>query len=339
MLLRAALVANLLLACSSAWADLSFNSAHVMVVDETSGEILLKKNIGVAAPIASLTKLMTAMVVLDAQQDPNEEIRIDEADLDALKHTRGGVNVGAIASRGSLLELALLSSDNRAASALARSYPGGLQAFNAAMQRKIRAFGLDSTSIAEPTGLSPSNMSSAQDMVTVLRAAARYPAIAQITSQRSHAVLVSGRRKVAHNTNRLVGGSEWEVFLSKTGFTNEAGRCLGMQARADGRMVTIVLMGAANPSGRLRDSMTIRRWLATERLAGAGQSPGPRPVLVVARSHASAQDPDRQRVDGGMTNTVAPEASVGNAADGGTTESVAEPRSAGDRHSSTSEAI
>jgi D-alanyl-D-alanine carboxypeptidase/D-alanyl-D-alanine endopeptidase (penicillin-binding protein 7) len=235
-----------------------------MVVDETSGEILLKKNIGVAAPIASLTKLMTAMVVLDAEQDPNEDLRIDVADIDALKHSRGGVPVGAVVSRGSLLELALLASDNRAASALARAYPGGLQAFNAAMQRKIQAFGLDSTSIAEPTGLSPSNMSSAQDMVTVLRAAARYPAIAQITSQRSHAVLVGGRHRVVHNTNRLVGGSEWEVFLSKTGFTNEAGRCLGMQARADGRTVTIVLMGAANPSGRLRDSMTIRRWLATE---------------------------------------------------------------------------
>lgn len=272
MRLRDALLVSLLLISSSAWADVSFNSAHVMVVDETSGEILLKKNVGVAAPIASLTKLMTAMVVLDAQQDPNEELRIDVADVDALKHSRGGVQVGAIASRGSLLELALLSSDNRAASALARSYPGGLQAFNAAMQRKIQAFGLDSTSIAEPTGLSPNNTSSAQDMVTVLRAAARYPAIAQITSQPSLAVQVSGRQKVVHNTNRLVGGSEWEVFLSKTGFTNEAGRCLAMQARADGRLVTIVLMGAAKPSGRLRDSMTIRRWLAAERLSGATHS-------------------------------------------------------------------
>jgi D-alanyl-D-alanine carboxypeptidase/D-alanyl-D-alanine endopeptidase (penicillin-binding protein 7) len=298
VLLRAALVVSLLWACTSARADLSFNSAHVMVVDETSGEILLKKNVGVAAPIASLTKLMTAMVVLDAQQDPNEDIRIDVADIDDIKHSRGGVRVGAVASRGSLLELALLASDNRAASALARSYPGGLPAFNAAMQRKIQAFGLDSTSIAEPTGLSPSNISSAQDMVTVLRAAARYPAIAQITSQRSQAVLVSGRHKVVHNTNRLVGGSEWEVFLSKTGFTNEAGRCLAMQARADGRMVTIVLMGAAKPSGRLRDSMTIRRWLATERPSGTAPS------------------------------------SVSHSAAGGSSESVAEPGSTDGRRSS-----
>jgi D-alanyl-D-alanine endopeptidase (penicillin-binding protein 7) len=284
MLLRAALIVSLLLACSAARADVAFRSAHVMVVDEASGEILLKKNIGVAAPIASLTKLMTAMVVLDARQDPNEDLRIDVADVDALKHSRSGVPVGAVASRGSLLELALLASDNRAASALARSYPGGLQAFNAAMQRKIQAFGLDSTSIAEPTGLSPSNMSSAQDMVTVLRAAARYPAIAQITSQRSHTVLVGGRQKVVHNTNRLVGGSEWEVFLSKTGFTNEAGRCLGMQARADGRTVTVVLMGAAKPSERLRDSMTIRRWLATERPSGAAHPAGPSPEPSIGKS-------------------------------------------------------
>jgi D-alanyl-D-alanine carboxypeptidase/D-alanyl-D-alanine endopeptidase (penicillin-binding protein 7) len=260
-----------------------------LVVDEASGEILVKKNIEAAAPIASMTKLMTAMVVLDAQQDPDEALRIDAADIDALKHTRGGVPVGATASRAALLELALIASDNRAASALARAYPGGLPAFNAAMQRKIRMFRLDSTSIAEPTGLSPSNMSSAQDMVRVLRAAARYPAIAQITSQASHAVLVSGRYKVVHNTNRLVGGSEWDVRLSKTGFTNEAGRCLGMQARADGRMVTIVLMGAANPSGRLRDSMTIRRWLASERLAGAGQPAGS-PAVVSEASIGNAAD-------------------------------------------------
>ena len=137
MLLRATLIVSLLFACSAARADVTFKSAHVMVVDETSGEILLKKNIGVAAPIASLTKLMTAMVVLDAQQDPNEDLRIDVADIDGIKHSRGGVRVGAVVSRGSLLELALLASDNRAASALARSYPGGLQAFDAAMQRKI----------------------------------------------------------------------------------------------------------------------------------------------------------------------------------------------------------
>ena len=320
MFLRATFIVSLLLACSVARADLVFKSAHVMVVDETSGEILLKKNIGVAAPIASMTKLLTAMVVLDAQQDPNEDVRIDVTDIDSLKHSRSSVRVGAVVSRGALLELALIASDNRAASALARSYPGGLQAFKAAMQQKIQAFGLDSTSIEEPTGLSPNNMSSAQDMVTVLRAAARYPAIAQITSQRSQTVLVSGRSRVIHNTTQLVGGSQWEVFLSKTGFTNEAGRCLGMQARADGRTVTVVLMGAAGPSERMHDSMAIRRWLAAERLAGAAHSTGSRPALVAARSS--------------MGETAAPESSISKSAEEGTSESAAEPVSADSRRSS-----
>jgi D-alanyl-D-alanine carboxypeptidase/D-alanyl-D-alanine endopeptidase (penicillin-binding protein 7) len=169
-----------------------------------------------------------------------------------------------VVSRRSLLELALLASDNRAASALARSNPGGLQAFDAAMQRKIHALGLARTSITEPTGLSPNNVSSAQDVIQVLRAAARYPDIGQITSQRSLAVLVSGRRGVFRNTNGLVGGPDWQVLLSKTGFTNEAGRCLGMRAEAGGRTVMVVLLGAARPSQRARDAMTIRRWLVSE---------------------------------------------------------------------------
>jgi D-alanyl-D-alanine carboxypeptidase/D-alanyl-D-alanine endopeptidase (penicillin-binding protein 7) len=325
-MLRTILAVSLLLTCSVGRADVAFHSAHVMVVDETSGEVLLKKDIDAAAPIASLSKLMTAMVVLDAQQDPNEDLRIDIADTDDLKHSRGGVPVGALVSRGSLLELTLLASDNRAASALAHYYPGGLRAFDAAMQRKIHALGLNSTSIAEPTGLSPSNMSSAQDMVLVLRAAARYPVIAQITSRRSHIVLVNGRTRIVQNTNRLVGGAEWQVLLSKTGFTNEAGRCLGMQARASGRTVTVVLIGAARPSGVRRDSMTIRRWLATEQRAGVHSS-GERAPLVAARSRTTALELDRRRADGGTTETAAAVVeSIGKPAEEGTTESAAEPK-------------
>ncbi len=297
MLLRKTLVVCLLLACTAGRADVAFNSAHVMVVDATSGEILLKKDIGTAAPIASLTKLMTAMVVLDARQDPDEELRIDAADADGFKHSHGGVPIGAVVSRAALLELALLASDNRAASALARSYPGGLQGFDAAMQQKILALGLGSTAIAEPTGLSPGNMSSAQDMITVLRAAAGYPAIAQITSERSHTVLIDGRSRALRNTNRLVGGSGWQVLLSKTGFTNEAGRCLGMRARTGGRTVLVVLMGAARPSGRARDAMTIRRWLAAERPAALAHSAGARPAELA---------PDSPPIDVGAAKTVIP---------------------------------
>ena len=160
-------------------------------------------------------------------------------------------------SRATLVCGLLLASDNRAASALARHYPGG-----AAMQRKTHALGLYGTLIEEPTGLSPNNVSSAQDMVKVLRAAARYPTVAQITSRRSHIVLVSGRPWTVRNTNRLVGAPGWRVHLSKTGFTNDAGRCLAMRAETGGRTVMVVLLGAARPSLRARDAMTIRRWLA-----------------------------------------------------------------------------
>ncbi|TMH10092.1 MAG: peptidase S11 [Betaproteobacteria bacterium] len=254
----------LLLACSAGRAEITFGSAHAIVVDETTGEVLLQKDGGTAAPIASLTKLMTAMVVLDAQQDTSEKLRIAAADMDRLKHTRGGVPLGAVVSRGTLLELALLASDNHAASALARHHPGGIDAFNAAVQQKIVALGLENTSIEEPTGLSPNNRSSAQDMVKVLRAATSYPEIARITSLRRHAVVVNGHRWAVRNTNGLVGSQGWTILLSKTGFTNEAGRCLSMRVQAAGRTVMVVLMGAVGSSDRALDALNIRRWLSGE---------------------------------------------------------------------------
>ena len=280
---------SLLVACSGSWGAIAFKSAHVLVVDEASGEVLLSKDGDSAAPIASLTKLMTAMVVLDAQQDPNEELRIEAIDTDRFRHSRGGVPVGAVASRGSLLELALLASDNRAASALARSYPGGLQAFDAAMHRKIHVLGLDSTLIEEPTGLSPNDVSSAQDMVKVLRAAARYPTIAQITSRRGDTVLVSSRHRAVRNTNGLVGAPGWRVLLSKTGFTNDAGRCLGMQAEVGGRRVTVVLLGAATPSQRAHDAMTIRRWLVAEPPAALVRAATASSRVVAQRARGGAE--------------------------------------------------
>jgi len=252
------------LACSAAQAEITLGSAHAIVVDETSGEVLLQKDGGTAAPIASMTKLMTAMVVLDAKQDPSERLRITEADMDRLKHTRSGVPRGAVVARGTLIELALIASDNHAAAALARHHPGGIDAFHAAVQRKIVELGLESTSIEEPTGLSARNRSSAQDMVKVLRAAASYPEIARITSQRNHTVVVNGRRWAVHNTNRLVGSEGWTISVSKTGFTSEAGRCLSMRVQAAGRTVMVVLMGAIGSSDRALDALNIRRWLSGE---------------------------------------------------------------------------
>lgn len=291
MLLRYALAWSLLLVCSTGRAGTDFASAHVMVVDDASGEVLLSKDAASAAPIASLTKLITAMVVLDAQQDPYESLRIEAADTDRFRHSRGGIPVGSVVSRGNLLELALLASDNRATSALVRHYPGGLAAFAAATRRKIHSLGLTSTLIEEPTGLSPNNVSSAQDMVKVLRAAARYPVISHITSQRSHTVLVGGRRWTVRNTNRLVGAPGWHVLLSKTGFTNDAGRCLAMRAEAGGRTVTVVLLGAARPPQRARDAITIRRRFVDATPAPVARSAGARVRLAAQRPRVVTPGP------------------------------------------------
>lgn len=285
-------VLSLLLAGAAAHAGgVKVGSAHAIVVDEATGEVLLNKNAGVAAPIASLTKLMTAMVVLDAKQDADEELRIEEADTDRLKHTRSGVPVGAVLTRTALLELALMASDNRAASALARNYPGGLAAFNKAVRRKIVALGMTSTSIEEPTGLSPNNVSSAQDMAKLLRAAAGYDEISRITSQYRHTTLVNGEPRQVRNTNWLLNEPGWEILLSKTGFTREAGRCLTMRLRAAGRTVLMVLMGADGSAERILDAVNIRKWLggAASALGVATAPAAPATPRVAAASRPAAR--------------------------------------------------
>ena len=264
MLRQALLVLIFIVGCASAWAAVPLGSAHALVVDEDSGEVLLEKDAATAAPIASMTKLMTAMVVLDAHLPPDEAIRITRADLDTLKHTRSGVPVGASFARRTLLELALMASDNHAAAALARTYPGGRDAFLAATGRKIAELQLENTGLEEPTGLSPANHATAHDMLKILKAAAGYPEIAQATSQASDAVSVNGRRRIFHNTNGLVGRPGWDISLSKTGFTNEAGRCLTMRLQAAGRKILVVLMGAVATSERTLDALNIQRWLGGE---------------------------------------------------------------------------
>ncbi len=266
-------------------------SAHVVVVDETTGEVLLDKDGGTTAPIASMTKLLTAMVVLDAAQDPDEVLEVSEADLDTLKHTRSGIRPGLAVPRRTMLELALLASDNHAASALARHYPGGMPSFLAAVQQKLQALGLESTVIEEPTGLSPNNRSNALDFSKVVRAAGTYPAIAEITSQSHQAVVVGGQAWTVKNTNHLVGSPGWTILTSKTGFTNEAGRCLSMRLQAAGRTVAVVLMGAVGSSERALDALNIRRWLA-------GEPPvaGPKVAATkLALAKTTAAKPRRQR--------------------------------------------
>ena len=258
LLAGAALASACALASGS---DLSFRSAHAVVMDEETGQVLAAKNFDEAAPIASLTKLMTAMVVLDANPDMSEPVRIEEDDVDHLKHTHSRLPVGTSLERGTLLELALLSSDNRAAFALARAYPGGIDAFKAATDAKVDALGLKNTVLVEPTGLSSENRASAADMALVLRAAATYPDIARITSSTRQRVRVGSRDMEFRNTNALVGKPGWNILLSKTGFTNEAGRCLTMRLESAGRKVLVVLMGAAGTAQRTRDAINVRRWL------------------------------------------------------------------------------
>jgi D-alanyl-D-alanine carboxypeptidase/D-alanyl-D-alanine endopeptidase (penicillin-binding protein 7) len=245
---------------------LHLGSAHAIVVDEATGEVLYEKDSATAAPIASLTKLMTSMLVLDARQDLQEVLEVTTDDLDRLKHTFFGVPPGTRATRQSMLELALIASDNHAASALARHYPGGLPSFRAAAAAKAVELGLASTVIEEPTGLSPRNRSSAQDMVKIVRAAAGYPEIAEASSRSRQAVQLEDRVRAVRNTNRLVGAPGWNILLSKTGFTNEAGRCISMRLEAAGRTVAVVLMGAVGSAERAMDATNIRRWLAGEPL-------------------------------------------------------------------------
>lgn len=242
--------------------EFTLHAQHAMVIDEATGAVLLAKGEQESVPMASLTKLLTAMVVLDADQDPNELLTIDGADLDTLKYTRSGVPVGAALPRAKLIELTLLASDNHAASSIARHYPGGLPSFLEAVRLKAAALELTGTRVLEPTGLSPENRSSASDLADVLRAAAGYPAIVAATTQPRGEAVVKGRRYRAHNTNRLVGSPGWDILLSKTGFTNEAGRCLAMRLRAAGKTVLVVLLNASAGTGRTLDALNVTRWLA-----------------------------------------------------------------------------
>ena len=254
------LFAAVLLSISSAAAlAVPFGSQSVLVVEDDTGKILLEKNASAIMPIASLTKLMTAMVILDAKQDMQELIEIDRSDVDTLKHSTSRVPVGASIPREDVLQLALMSSDNRAAASLARTYPGGVPAFKAAVRRKIAALGMSNTVIEEPTGLSPHNQSTAADLVKMATAASNYAEITRITTSSERMINIKGRDVEYHNTNRLVGAKGWDIGLSKTGYTQEAGRCLIMRVKAAGKNATMVLLNAGASSVRILDALNIRR--------------------------------------------------------------------------------
>lgn len=263
--------ANLLFTPSSAP---KLASAIALIYDEQSGSTLYAKNATSVVPIASITKLMTAMVVLDAGLPLDEKITITRDDADFQKGTRSRIREGASLTRGELLKLALMASENRAAAALARTYPGGTRQALAAMNAKARRLGMDHTRFFDATGLNSGNVSTAQDLVKMVLAAQNYELIREFSTSPSHQVMLDGQRRPLHysNTNPLVRSSAWDIALSKTGYISEAGRCLVMQARILNRPMVIVLLDSWGKRTRIGDANRIKQWI--ERTAMRGERNG-----------------------------------------------------------------
>lgn len=242
-------------------AKLSLKSASALVLDQNTGQTLLAKQAGAVQPIASLTKLMTAMVLLDAHLDPQEILTITNDDKDRLRHSKSRLPVGTRLPREQALLLALLASENRAAHALGRTFPGGLSAFVQAMNAKARELGLEEAHFEDPSGLSSGNVASARDLALLLEAAYRYPEIRDF-STRPATTIQAGRRSIQFpNTNALVRSPRWTIGLSKTGYIQEAGRCLVMQAMLANRPVLIILLDSWGKYSRLGDANRIKQWM------------------------------------------------------------------------------
>jgi len=270
---------------------LMVRSAAALVLDQSTGTVLYEKNAGAVLPIASITKLMTAMVTLDEKPSLDEVLSISEEDVDTLKGTHSRLRVGTQLSREEMLRLALMSSENRAASSLANHYPGGREAFVAAMNRKAQELSLQDTRFSDPTGLTAANVSSARDLVKLVAAAHQYPLIRAYTTATEYEVKIAGRSQAFHNTNSLVKSSAWDIGLSKTGFINEAGKCLVMQVWLNNKPTIIVLLDSLGRMTRIADANRIKRWVEHAALApivGSGVlapatssgSPGLRPPIV-----------------------------------------------------------
>lgn len=242
---------------------LSLNSSVALVADADSHEVLYAKNPHAVLPIASITKLMTVVVTLEANLDLDERIRITSEDIDTYKNTHSRLRPGQEFSRRELIHLALMASENRAASALGRSYPGGMEACVAQMNKRSRQLGMTSTNFEESTGLSVNNRSSANDLARMVMHAQRFNLIRQFsTDPEAQVQSASGTVFNFRNTNRLVRAGDWDIALQKTGFINEAGRCLVMQAKVGERNLVIVLLDALGSAARFKDAERIRRFVS-----------------------------------------------------------------------------
>jgi D-alanyl-D-alanine endopeptidase (penicillin-binding protein 7) len=240
---------------------LALASSVALVLDQANSEVLFEKNASVALPIASITKLMTGLVVVQAAQDMHEMLSVTEEDVDREKHTSSRLRVGARMSRGDLLHIALMSSENRAASALGRNYPGGIGAFVAAMNAKAKQLGMNDTRYVDSSGLSSRNVASARDLAKLAMVAHSEPLLREYSTDSKYEVDAGGRIMHYSNTNRLVSSPDWDIGLQKTGFINEAGRCLVMQAMIQGRAVIMVFLDSKGKQSRTADAGRMRRWL------------------------------------------------------------------------------
>jgi serine-type D-Ala-D-Ala endopeptidase (penicillin-binding protein 7) len=255
---------------SKSWSNPRLRSNAFYIVDESDSKVLAARNEEVAAPIASITKLMTTLVVLEAGQPMEEMISVTRED--ALETARSGSRLapGTTLSRADLMHLALMSSENRAAHALCRAYPGGTQACVGAMNAKAKELGMTSAHFVEPTGLSSDNVSSPADLAKLVRAAAATPKIREYSTDPNYTVYVKGRALEFRSTNSLVKKSDWQVTVQKTGYIAEAGRCLVMQAVIEGRSVVIVLLNSWGKLTRVADANRVRDWVESTRAFEAG---------------------------------------------------------------------
>jgi D-alanyl-D-alanine endopeptidase (penicillin-binding protein 7) len=248
--------------------QLAVQSSAALVIEQGGGDPLFQKNANTVVPIASITKVMTAMVVLDSAPNLQGAITVTDEDVDYLRGSRSRLQVGSVITRETALLLALMSSENRAANSLARHYPGGLSAFIAAMNRKAQSLGMTNSRFEDPTGLTSNNVSTAYDLAKMVGAAHRYPLIREFSTTSDARVEVSGRDIDFRNTNQLVKSSTWDIGLSKTGYIHEAGKCLVMQARVADKPVVIVLLDSSGKMTRIGDANRIKRWMES---ASAGR--------------------------------------------------------------------
>jgi len=251
---------------------LDLHSSVALVVDQDTHEVLYRKNDHAVLPIASLTKLMTGLVIAESKLSMDEPIRITQDDVDTEKGSSSRLAVGTVLSRGDLMHLSLMSSENRAANALGRTFPGGMDNFVDRMNSRAKQLGMKDTRYVEPTGLSSRNQSSASDLAVLVAAAYKEPMLRELSTSHGREVEVGRRTLQYNNTNRLVKNPAWDIGLQKTGYISEAGRCLVMQTQVSGRKLIMVFLDSAGKLSRLGDAERVRQWLENKPPLHSGQS-------------------------------------------------------------------